>query len=684
MTAVDVLKPIDFPRHIFVGVPGDPAAKAEAITKFGLAELNRMEAIVRSSRGDNREPTLDASAEFVGQLVAAGVIHGEGGGWVKISLLKAVGDSGLIRDNGMKATEARIAAGIKLAKKQPRKLVEFIEVRSAGFPVGPDEIRRPAPHSGAVASASRHYEQPVDADSLSHDVIIECSREPQNDTGNGKRLLKHFGKNLLHVRSIGWHTWAGTHWEGEGGSEAAIRYAQVTAARIALEADVMTAAATPHAQKLMQASQIGRRKYSISSGNTGKINGMLDQAMPHRIVTIDDLDADKLALNVANGTIRFVWDEMPDPDGSDYSEATIKRYRVEIAEHNRSDNITKVAPVEYDPDAICPAFDKAVKRFLPIARVREFVQRYHGYALTGLTGEQCLVFNYGTGSNWKSTFVEIVARIMGPYCATIAFESLSGDQQRSGSQATPDLARLPGARLVRASEPERGVQFKESLIKSLTGGEPMLVRNNYQNFFEFRPTFKMILSGNHKPEIGGVDHGIWRRIRFVTWPVTITEKEKRQMDDVIGELWAERSGILNWLITGALDYLNNGLQTPPEVIDGTAEYRDEMDPVGAFVGMCIETVPSNPDGSSSTFVSARQMYDAFVAWAVANAVRPWREKNFSTVMSQKGFAKERHKSGVRYLNVLLKDVPEVRRRHASAVAGTSDSHDPSDVTDVAV
>jgi Putative threonine/serine exporter len=52
----------------------------------------------------------------------------------------------------------------------------------------------------------------------------------------------------------------------------------------------------------------------------------------------------------------------------------------------------------------------------------------------------------------------------------LPFESLAGENGRRGDQASPDLARLPGARLVRASEPERGANFKESLLKSLTGG----------------------------------------------------------------------------------------------------------------------------------------------------------------------------------------------------------------------
>jgi putative DNA primase/helicase len=229
--------------------------------------------------------------------------------------------------------------------------------------------------------------------------------------------------------------------------------------------------------------------------------------------------------------------------------------------------------------------------------------------------------------------------------------------------------------LIRASEPERGVQFKESLIKTLTGGEPMLVRSLNKEFFEFRPAFKMILSGNHKPEIGGVDHGIWRRIKFVPWPVTISDKEKRQMDDVLDELWAERSGILNWLLSGALDYLNSGLRTPQEVIDATAEYREEMDPVGTFVDICVEDLPSIGGHPPRSTVSARQMYDAFARWAVANAVRPWKEKAFAMTMAQKGFVKDRVSSGVRYLHVALRNVPDSGREASQDPPHPADRHE---------
>jgi putative DNA primase/helicase len=542
---------------------------------------------------------------------------------------------------------------------------------------------------------------PADADRLPVEVIVANSLQPQNDVGNGMRLLAWYRDELLFVRADGWHTWLGTHWEREGGDECARLRAQTTAARIVLEADHM--AATPNEQRVIDAGedaksalaaldrvkvsdraddhdkkrrdlvgvidqantalaavkarQISRRKYAVSSANSGKLNNMLTEAQPHRSAKVDQLDSEKLAFNVQNGTLRFVCEEVPDPDASDHSPAMVKTWRVVLHPHNPADFVSKLAPVDYDPKATAPRFTESITTFSPVEEVRKFLQRYHGYALTGLTGEQCLVFNYGLGSNWKSTFVEIVSRVMGTYCKTINFESIAGDQQRSGSQASPDIARLLGARLVRASEPERGVQFKEALIKSLTGGEPMLTRHNFGAFFEFRPDFKLVLSGNHKPEIGGVDHGIWRRMRFVLWPVQIEEGKKRQMDEVLAELWEERSGILNWLIEGALDYLNRGLRTPQEVIDATAEYREEMDPVGSFLADCLTS-------DETSEVPARAMFDAWDSWAYANGVKAWKEKAFATTMSAKGFKKERRAGGRVYLNVRLHDVPSARRPRA--------------------
>ena len=57
----------------------------------------------------------------------------------------------------------------------------------------------------------------------------------------------------------------------------------------------------------------------------------------------------------------------------------------------------------------------------------------------------------------------------------------------------------------------------ESKLKALTGGDKITARFMRQDFFEFTPSFKLLIAGNHKPGLRSVDEAIRRRIRTI-WP----------------------------------------------------------------------------------------------------------------------------------------------------------------------
>jgi putative DNA primase/helicase len=549
-------------------------------------------------------------------------------------------------------------------------------------------------------------------------VIAACASEPQNDTGNGQRLLKHFGAQLLNVREMssqredGWHYWAGQRWKREGGNEFATLCAQRCAPRIQLEADYIVAMpserrAIEHGEEAaielaaiedkraalddddrpelsdtdrahmralgrqidaganaiaaLQKRQINRRKFAVSSGNGGKLREMLKAMLPHRTAAVEDMDKDPLAFNVGNGTLRFCVYEYDDPECPDPDAVRKKEFwYLRHDPHDPADLICNLSPVDYVEGAVCPRFIASLERFQPNAAKRLWLQKYFGYAITGLNGEQCMLFNYGGGSNWKSTCTEIVSRVMGDYAEMLKFESLAEVGETTGAQANPDFARLPGKRMVRVGESKRGIALNEGLIKSLTSGEPWVTRHNFGNFFSFYPSFKLVLSGNNKPDIGGVDHGIWRRIRFMIWPVTIADDERREMDEVIAELWEERAGILAWLVAGALAYLRDGLAPPQEILDETEEYREEQDVIGGFMTACVTTMAPKDDVDDPPFVPAQDMFDAFVRYCEANGIRAWKQKSFGSALSQKGLIRDRKSTLRRYLWVALHDVPAAR------------------------
>jgi putative DNA primase/helicase len=279
----------------------------------------------------------------------------------------------------------------------------------------------------------------------------------------------------------------------------------------------------------------------------------------------------------------------------------------------------------YDPQASAPTFHKFLDRIQPDPAMQAFLQRWFGYSMLGLTNEQALAFFYGMGANGKSALTDLMAKLMGSYAATAKIESLTGQNRRSGGDATPDLINIVAARMVRASEPEKGVQWQEGLIKQLTGGEPILVRALNENFFEATPIFKLTIGGNHAPDIRGMDDGIWRRLMIVPFNVQIPKAERDPL--IVQRMMAEAPGILNWLVEGARAYLEAGLAPPAEVSQATDELRQDADPYGKFLDdACVVS------GDPADSISARELMLCFQFWQMRRGETPFKDRTVAVNM----------------------------------------------------
>jgi putative DNA primase/helicase len=498
------------------------------------------------------------------------------------------------------------------------------------------------------------------------EIIEQCAAEPEHDIGNARRLLRWAGDDVRHVTHVGWHAFDGKRWK-EDESGAIVRRIAHRAAEAIFE-EIPMLSPSPRDQEILDAGRVAedalaapfdakaasrdqllkytgdrkawqdavdaaeivkekmagrfaaRHRHAKSTCGTSKLSAMLTEAAAYRAAGVDDLNRDLYAFNVGNGTLRFTFSEDEESDPAD------PRYvwKVELTAHDREDLISKLAPVDYLADAPRPkAWEKFLARVQPSPDMRRYLQRLVGYALLGLNTEQMIAFFYGIGRNGKSTFVDTLARIFADYAVTLSIDSFAGEDRRSGSEATPDLARLPGARLVAASEPESGVRFKEALIKRLTGGEALAVRRLHQDFFEFFPQFTLIVSGNHKPVIVGNDDGIWRRIHLVPWNEQIARDEVDK--ELPQKLLAEASGILRWAVEGALDFLNSkGLHPPRDIIDATQEYREEEDPIGSFIRNACEVTGDDAD-QEKTF----DLYSSYERWCIETGTLKVKDTTFN-------------------------------------------------------
>jgi P4 family phage/plasmid primase-like protien len=299
------------------------------------------------------------------------------------------------------------------------------------------------------------------------------------------------------------------------------------------------------------------------------------------------------------------------------------------------DLITKLAPVEFDPNATCPIWEKFLAEVTGGGmELQEYLQRAVGYSLTGQTNEQVLFLLYGTGANGKSTFLETLRYVFGDYAQTADFSTFTASK---GNGPRNDIARLRGARFVTANEGEHGARMAESLIKQVTGTDTISARFLYSESFEFTPQFKLWLATNHKPLITGTEGGIWRRINLVPFTVQIPEKHRDR--NLLAKLKAEANGILLWAYNGFCEYQKQGLNPPQVVTQATSQYRTEQDAIASFLAENCVLLPTIKS-------KARELYSTYKKWAEESGEQIMSERNFKKALTERGYAQQRTERGL--------------------------------------
>ncbi|MEE8041625.1 MAG: phage/plasmid primase, P4 family [Pseudomonadales bacterium] len=402
----------------------------------------------------------------------------------------------------------------------------------------------------------------------------------------GREFTRRHGDDLRYVAGWGrWLMWDGTHWAFDE-----------TMRSFDLARDVCRKAA----------QECNKGAKQVASAKTVAAVEKLAKADRQHAATVDQWDADPWLLNTPGGVVDLRTGE--------------------TRENRRGDYCSKVTAVARGGK--CSEWLEFLKRITGgDDELQNFLKRVTGYGLTGLTREHALFFLYGTGANGKSTFVNAVAGVAGDYHVTSGMETFTA----SNTDRHPtELAALRGARLVTATETEEGRRWAESRIKQLTGGDPIAARFMRQDLFEFVPQFKLVIAGNHKPQLRNVDEAMRRRLHLVPFTVTIPEDER---DEQLGEsLKAEWPGILDWMIEGAVEWGMMGLQPPAGVRDATREYLSAEDALATWIeDRCHE----GPDFKTRT----PELFASWKLWAEKAGEEVGSMKRFSQRLEARGYEK---------------------------------------------
>ena len=443
-----------------------------------------------------------------------------------------------------------------------------------------------------------------------------------DDQGRGLRMRDQFA-TVLKFNAVDkkWFFFNGSYWQEDIGNQRVELAAERVANSIKKEKPELSFSTKTDEDKAMNEWY---RFQKDSRSHMAKMH-MIDEFKKYVIVKHGEFDKEDMLLNTESGYVDLSNGELHDHDiDKKFSHQTLAEY---------SDNV----------DA--PLWDKFLNQiFNSDEELIHYVQKAIGYSFTGSVDEQCLFILNGRGRNGKSVFSNVVSDVAGNYAKQMNVQTIVAKKNQSGS-ANSDIARLEGARIVTSSELNEGDRFDESLVKQLTGGDKILARFLYGSEFEYKPKFKIWMATNHLPIIRGTDDGIWRRIKIIPFNIQIPkEKVDKKLEY---KLKAEYTGILNWIVQGAIMWQQEGLEDPEAVRQVIENYRAEMDPLDAFLEECCTT-------GQNYSIKAREMYDAYHEWAKESEEYKMSMTKFGREMSKK-LLRVKRRDGWYYVGLKLKE-----------------------------
>ena len=453
--------------------------------------------------------------------------------------------------------------------------------------------------------------------------VIRLLRFPLTDAGNMERQALLLGQDWKYVDQIKrWSHFTGPIWE-----ETTPEVLMVNAVNAFREiAKAICAMETPsdkaerqHRENVLnwlERSESGSKLKSAITILQGILN--TDYSL---------FDRDPFLLNTPSGTLNLKTGEMH--------------------LHNRKDYLTKMTYAYYNkPES--DLWERTVAEILPDEEIRRYMQRFMGYCLTASTEEEKFIVACGPGGCGKGTFFETIAKAMGDYAGVLPIDVLlSSGQYDNGNGPTPELAKLPGKRLVLSSESGRGRKLDEPKIKLLTGGDTISARRLHGDPFEFQPAFKLIFQTNYLPSVSdSLDNGIRRRMVTIPFTAEIAIRNNKLKTELSTP--ENLSACLYWLVQGQQEWQKTGLgEVPAEAVKMAEKFYADCDILAQWLEE--RTEPSN---GALLFTKA---YRDFNDWLYAGSGgKRYNRNTFAEMMEKHGHHKERKTCGNVFPGIALR------------------------------
>ncbi len=306
--------------------------------------------------------------------------------------------------------------------------------------------------------------------------------------------------------------------------------------------------------------------------------------------------------------------------------------------HNPDFLLSRISNVVYDPNADCKRFCS----FLPEVMQNDsdkswYLLKHCGLSLTDDTSQEHMLILYGPSTrNGKSTLLETLSYMHGGengYCLSMLPETLAQKKNKDSRQASGDIARLDGCRMLITSEPPKRMLFDAGLLKQLLGRDTITARNLYEREFQFIPRFKLFMAANSLPVITDDTLFSSGRIQVIEFNKHFTPEEQDPKLKTRLRSQEEISGLFNLCLTGLERYREEGMSPPTSVVQAVKSYRESSDKIQNFITECMEKTGNNS--------GAGAVYEAYKEWCSDCGFGTESKRSFFDELKSKGLFAER-------------------------------------------
>lgn len=344
----------------------------------------------------------------------------------------------------------------------------------------------------------------------------------------------------------------------------------------------------------------------------------LDAAKPLVLHSPEALDSNPMLLNTPGGTYYL-------PEGLEGWKPT-----------DPADLLTKVTAV-VPSDEGKDLWDDALQLFFcGDQSLIDYVQMICGLCIVGKVYMEAMIIAYGDGRNGKSTFWNVIYKVLGSYSGNISADALTVNCKRN---VKPEMAELKGKRMIIAAELQEGMRLNTSVVKQLCSTDPIFAEKKFKAPFHFEPSHTLVLYTNHLPKVGASDDGTWRRLIVIPFHAKI--QGSKDIKNYTQYLVDNAGGaVLSWLIEGARKVIaaNYQVTRPQCVLDAIGAYREGNDWLGNFINECCEVDKSYQEKSG-------ELYNRYREYCSENGEYTRSTSDFYAALEQAGYKRKKMHSG---------------------------------------